>query len=104
MVKVTDRAKAVLKSALARTGEEPGTALRVEMSEEGSYGLFPDRKKAGDQVVDHDGDALLLIGQEDAEPLDGATIDLADTPDGARLVLTRPSEPDDAADGVGPDG
>ena len=90
MVKVTDRAKVALKSALSRSVEEPGIGLRVEVSEEGSCALFPDREKAGDQVVEHEGGALLFIGEEASQPLDGATIDLAETPEGTHLVVTKP--------------
>ena len=90
MVNVTERAKIVLKSALSRSVEEEGIGLRVEISGEGTCALFPDREKAGDQVVEHEGDVLLLIGAEALQPLDGATIDLAETPEGAQLVVTRP--------------
>jgi len=90
MVNVTDRAKNVLKSALSRSGEERGTGLRVEISEEGTCSLFPDREKAGDQVVEHQGEVLLLIGEEASQPLDGATIDLAETPEGDRLIVSKP--------------
>jgi Fe-S cluster assembly iron-binding protein IscA len=98
MVNVTDRAKIALKSALSRSVEEPGIGLRVEVSEEGACALFPDREKAGDQVVEHEGDVLLLIGEEVSQPLDGATIDLAETPEGAHLVVTKPDVP---LDGTG---
>jgi Fe-S cluster assembly iron-binding protein IscA len=44
-------------------------------------------------VVKHDGDVLLLIGEEVLQPLDGATIDLAETPEGAHLVVINPDVP-----------
>jgi Fe-S cluster assembly iron-binding protein IscA len=95
MVNVTDRAKIALKSVLSRSVEEPGIGLRVEISEEGSCALFPDQEKAGDQVIEHEGDVLLLIGEEVSQPLDGATIDLAQTPEGAHLVVSKPGVPAD---------
>lgn len=95
MVNVTDRAKVVLKSALSRSVDEAGVGLRVEISEQGTCALFPDREKAGDQIVEHEGDVLLLIGEDVSEPLEGATIDLAETPEGARLVVTKPTFPAD---------
>jgi Fe-S cluster assembly iron-binding protein IscA len=101
MVNVTDRARIALKSVLAQGVEEPGTGLRVEISEEGSCSLFPDQMKAGDEVVEHEGDVLLLIGEEASQPLDGATIDLAETPEGTHLVLTKANLPEDGAGGVG---
>jgi Fe-S cluster assembly iron-binding protein IscA len=90
MVNVTGRARIALKSALSRTVEEPGIGLRVEISEEGTCSLFPDSHKPGDQVIEHEGDPLLLIGEDVFEPLDGATIDLTETPQGAELVITKP--------------
>jgi hypothetical protein len=48
-------------------------------------------------VVEHEGDVLLLIGEDASQPLDGATIDLAQTPEGARLVVTKPDLPADEA-------
>jgi Fe-S cluster assembly iron-binding protein IscA len=97
MVHVTDRAKTALKSALSRSAEEPGVGLRVEVSGEGACALFPEREKAGDEVVEHEGEVLLLIGEDASQPLDGATIDLAQTPEGAQLVVTKPDLPADEA-------
>ncbi len=97
MVNVTDRAKVALKSALSRSVEEAGIGLRVEISEEGACALFPDREKAGDQVVEHEGNVLLLIGEEASQPLDGATIDLAETSEGAQLIVTKPDLSEDEA-------
>lgn len=97
MVNVTDRAKVALKSALSRSVEEAGIGLRVEISEQGACALYPDWEKAGDQVVEHEGNVLLLIGEEVSQPLEGATIDLTETPEGARLVVTKPTFPVDEA-------
>ena len=74
MVNVTDRAKTALKSALSRSVDEPGIGLRVEISDESSCALVPDRMKPGDQVVEHEGDVLLLIGHWNA-PLDRRAAD-----------------------------
>jgi len=98
MVNVTGRAKIALKNALSRSAEEPGIGLRVEISEGGACSLFPDSHKPGDQVIEHEGDPLLLIGEDVSEPLDGATIDLTETPQGAQLVITKP-QPEYPTDG-----
>jgi Fe-S cluster assembly iron-binding protein IscA len=47
----------------------------------------------GDEVVEHEGNVLLLIGDDVSQPLAGATIDLAETPEGQRLVVTKPQWP-----------
>jgi Fe-S cluster assembly iron-binding protein IscA len=98
MVILTDRAKIALKSALSRTVDEAGVGLRIDVSEEGGLALYPDKAKAGDEVVEHEGDVLLLIGDNVSQPLQGATIDLTDTAEGARLVVTRAQSQDGSSD------
>ena len=93
MVNLTDRARVSLKSVLAHSLDEAGVGLRLDVSEEGGLALFPDTAKDGDEVVEHAGAVLLLIGDDLSQPLQGATIDLTDTPEGARLVVTRPQFP-----------
>jgi Fe-S cluster assembly iron-binding protein IscA len=93
MVNLTDRARVALKSVLSRSLDEAGVGLRLDVSEEGGLALFPDTAKEGDEVVEHEGDVLLLIGDDVSQPLQGATIDLTDTPEGARLVVTGPQFP-----------
>jgi Fe-S cluster assembly iron-binding protein IscA len=92
MVTVTDRARIVLKGALSRTIEEAGVGLRLDVSDEG-LALYPDKAKDGDEIVEHEGDVLLLIADDISRPLAGAMIDLAETPEGHRLVVTKPQMP-----------
>ena len=42
-----------------------------------------------------------LIGEEASQPLEGATIDLAETPEGTHLVVTKANPPEDGVGGVG---
>jgi len=93
MVALTDRAKVALKSALSHSIDEAGVGLRLDVSEGGGFALYPDTPKVGDEVVEHEGNVLLLIGDDVSQPLQGATIDFTDTPEGARLVVTRPQFP-----------
>jgi Fe-S cluster assembly iron-binding protein IscA len=97
MVNVTGRARVALKSILSTRVDEEGVGLRLDVSEEGALALYPDREKAGDQVVEHEGNALLLIGEEVSQPLEGVTIDLTETTEGARLIVTRQEFPLDGA-------
>jgi len=95
MVNVTDRAKVTLKSALSRSIDEPGIGFRLDISQQGGFALYPDRERAGDEVVEHEGTVLLLIGEEVSQPLEGAIIDCTETPEGVRLVVTGPKFPVD---------
>jgi Fe-S cluster assembly iron-binding protein IscA len=102
MVNVTDRAKIELKNILSarvdETGvDETGIGLRLDASGQGGLALYPDREKAGDQVVEHEGNVLLLIGEEISQPLAGTTIDFKETPEGSRLVVTKGEVPPDGA-------
>jgi Fe-S cluster assembly iron-binding protein IscA len=95
MVMLTDRAKVALKSALVRSIDEEGVGLRLDVSEEGGLALYPDQAKAGDQVIEHEGNVLLLIGDDLSQPLTGATIDLAETSEGTGLVIMKPQTSQD---------
>ena len=88
MVHVTERAKDKLKELLATESVDPSVGLRLEKSASGEFGIFPDRERADDQVVQHQGAVVLLVGQETAETMAGTTIDCDDTGAG-RLVLKR---------------
>jgi hypothetical protein len=91
MVRVTDRARMALKGALSRSFDQPGIGLRLDLSDEGGLALYPDKAKAGDEVVEHEGNVLLVMSNDISRPLAGATIDVAETPEGDRLVVTKPS-------------
>lgn len=93
MVTVTDRARVTLKGALSRHIDETGIGLRLDVSDDGGLALYPDRAKAGDEIVEHEGDVLLLIADDISRPLAGAMIDVAETPEGDRLVMTKPQAP-----------
>lgn len=55
--------------------------------------MYPDKAKAGDEVVEREGNVLLLIADDISRPLAGAMIDVAETPEGDRLVVTKPDVP-----------
>ena len=40
-------------------------------------------------MIEHEGSPLLLIGEDVSKPLDGATIDLTETPQGGQLVIRK---------------
>src|SRR5262249_61966215 len=97
MVTVTDRARVALKGALSRNIEEAGIGLRLDVSDDGGLALYPDRAKAGDEIVEHEGDVLLLIADDISRPLAGAMIDVAETPEGDRLRGSQSPAPLDGA-------
>ena len=93
MVSVTTEAKQVLKQVLSGQVGDPEVGLRLDMAEGGQLGLFPDRKQEGDQVVAHEGRMVLLVADELAAPLAGATLDCQRTDEGLQLVVKRREPP-----------
>ena len=63
----SDQGRAEERPGARRRGG--GDRLRAEISGEGTCSLFPDRAKAGDQAVEHDGD-VLLVSERGLQPLE----------------------------------
>jgi Fe-S cluster assembly iron-binding protein IscA len=94
MVMVTTRAKEALAQIRASANvSDPDIGLRLEAASAG-FGLFPDREKPGDQIVEHDGEKVLLIDDKLSKALAGARIDCKRTGDEVQLVIGRAEEPD----------
>jgi len=89
MVTVTENAKQQLKETLLANSDDPETGLRLSFKSPGQFGLVLDKEHKGDQVVEHEGSKVLLVGLEIVEQLQGATLDVGDTPEGTKLVISR---------------
>ena len=55
----------------------------------GALGVFSDRERADDEVVEHNGAAVLLVGQDIAENVKDTTIDYEEGGTGPGLVIKR---------------
>jgi len=60
--------------------------LRLIAADGGQLGLGLDGEMPGDQVVEYDGSKVLLVENGLVDGLEGLTLDVADTPDGVKLV------------------
>lgn len=89
MLTVTQRAKQELKKTLQDHTDDPEIGLRLVSERRGQWGFVLDREAQGDQVVEHKGSKVLLVGHELAPQLNGITLDLRDTVDGRQLVLLK---------------
>ena len=87
MITVTDRAKEVLKATLIATEADPDEGLRLLPTPDGTFVLTLDTELPGDQVVEHEGSKVLIVGIEYLKVLDGKTVDCCDTEDGTVLVV-----------------
>ncbi len=90
MLTVTNGAKQLLLEALLANTDDPEVGLRLALGPGGQLALVLDKEAEGDQVVEHEGSKVLLVGAELAFVVDGVTIDVRDTEDGPRLVVLRP--------------
>jgi len=91
MLTVTEDAKQYLKETLLDHTDDPDFGIRLVLSGEalGRTGLVLDREGVGDYVVEYEGCKVLLVGDEVAEVVAGATLDTEDTPEGTKLLISR---------------
>jgi hypothetical protein len=87
MVRITNRAAAVLAEALraGEAGKELG--FRLVPSGPGEILLAIDTAREGDQVIRHDQQTVLLLDVWLATALDGAVLDVDVKEEGASLTL-----------------
>jgi len=88
MIQVTERARETFKNKLEDLIERPGVMLRIGRTDSGLR-IFPDTLEDNDQIIEHDGRAVLLIDQEVSETLADTTIDVEEQADGAHFVVRR---------------
>ena len=84
---ITTRAMAALQEILRGMGNRPEQLLRLYTGPDGGVVVALDTRRTGDHVVDHDGNAVLLIDRRLPRPLAGKTLDTSETSDGKQLVL-----------------
>jgi len=88
MIQVTEKARETFKNTLERLTERPGVMLRIGRTDSG-LGVFPDTLKDDDQIIEHEGCAVLLIDHEVSQTLADTTIDVEEHADGAHFVVRR---------------
>ena len=92
MLTVTESAKQLLKETLRESSDDPETSIRLSIKEEGQFGIVLDVESEGDQVVEYDGDKVLLVAPALATVLEGRTLDVQDTEEGPRLIISQGSQ------------
>jgi len=88
MIHVTEQACEMLKATLDDMVEEPDLVLRLGPTDTG-LGVYLDRQNEDDEVIEHEGRALLLLSRELSLALGGRTIDVEEAADGSHIVLRR---------------
>lgn len=96
MISVTTSAKDVLQNVLIDATQradihDEQVGLRIAPTSDGGQpqlALVLDKPKEGDQIIEHNGKNVLMIGEPISAQLDGATVDAVDTPEGKQLTFT----------------
>jgi len=91
MLTVTAQAAEELKAKAQVEVTDPEQALRLIRAGSGQLALIPDTAEEGDQVVEHEGDKVLLVGAELTDAVDGLVLDCKDTPEGRRFTISGPT-------------
>lgn len=85
---VTDRAAEALHKTLENVEREPDQVLRL-VAESAGLTLALDEPREGDEVVEYQGDTVMVFEPAIGDRLDGVTLDFAEGPEGGRLTLNR---------------
>jgi Fe-S cluster assembly iron-binding protein IscA len=91
MIGATERAKQELKRILNANTDKPEACLRLTANDQGQLGLAIDKERQGDQAIEHEDSKVLLVEENLADTLQGTTIDVEDTSEGAKLVISTKS-------------
>jgi Fe-S cluster assembly iron-binding protein IscA len=89
MFNVTERARAKLKELLKSGSDDESVSLRLGKTTSGALGIFPDSERPDDEVVEHEGATVLLVGREIAENVEGTTIDYEEGGASPGLVIKK---------------
>jgi Fe-S cluster assembly iron-binding protein IscA len=92
VLNVTEKAVDILANSLEASEATEEQSLRLARTPQGEVGLAIDEEREGDQVVKQEERAILVLDEEIATVLDGATLDVSDSPEGQRLTLRMPEE------------
>jgi hypothetical protein len=74
---------------LETTSDDRSVGVRLDHTSSGQLGIFPDRERDDDQIIEHGGAAVLLIGREIAPAVEDTTIDCEESGLDPRCVIKR---------------
>ncbi len=104
MISFSESATSKVKEFAAQTPEAEGKNLRIFIQGIGcsgfAYGFTFDEQRDGDTVVEN-GDLTVLVDENSAPNLTGATVDFIDDQRGTGFMVDNPNKPDAEACGSG---
>ncbi len=90
MLNVTEKAVDVLARSLDASDAGENHGLRLARTPQGEFGLAIDQEREGDQVVKLEERPVLFVGEDVSSDLDGAILDVVESPEGTKLTLRMP--------------
>ncbi len=87
MLSVTQSARQQLRDIVRANIDDPGFTLRLVANPSGDFAFTIDRARDDDQIVEHEGHIVLLVGSELSDAVEGLTIDWQETVEGPCLVM-----------------
>ena len=95
MITVTEKAAEELEALLEKAKiADPQNAfddvmLRLFTTDDGKLAIAPDTPLDGDQIIEHQGTNVLLVGWELSETVENLLIDCVETEQGRKLRISR---------------
>jgi Fe-S cluster assembly iron-binding protein IscA len=104
MLYVTDRALAALTQLRSASEAQAGESILLYLEEDGSLGLALAEIEEGDNVIEQDGEVVVIVADDLATALDGMTLDVefSEAGDEVEFVIVDDSDEDLEADGDEP--
>ena len=90
MIEVSERALDELEAIREASNPQPGQGITLVVDDSGDLGLALAWPQEDDQVVERDGQPVIIIPKVLMDPLDGVIIDYQDVPGQEGFTLTRP--------------
>jgi hypothetical protein len=89
MVKITSQAASIIGESLLQAQRENGKGPKlfrlVHLGED--YAIQVDTQHDGDEVLEHNGEPIMVLSPDVYSTLTDATIDVQTSPEGPRLVV-----------------
>jgi Fe-S cluster assembly iron-binding protein IscA len=110
MLYVTDQALAALSAVREDSEANEDESILLYLEEDGSLGLALAEIEEGDNVIEQDGQVVVIVAEDLAQALDGMTLDVivSEGGDEIEFVILESDEDDEAGEfvenGFKPDG
>ena len=85
---ITEEAKKMLKETLAANTKEADVFIRLKKNSQGKLELALSREIEGDTFIEYEDEKLLLVNEDLAISLENALVDVKETGEGSKLVVS----------------